>query len=55
MAGDSNTFLKVRLGAAVPFADLSPQVISVEIRDEDRGSDEKWFNPENEGVHKYGP
>lgn len=39
MAGDNNTFLKVRLGAAMPFADLSPQVISVEIRDEDRGSD----------------
>jgi phage protein D len=39
MAGDSNTFLKVRLGAAKPFADLSPQVISVEIMDEDRGSD----------------
>jgi phage protein D len=39
MPSDKNTFLRVRLGAASPFADLSPQVISVDIRDEDRGSD----------------
>jgi len=39
MPGDSNTFLKVRLGAGPNFADLSPQVISVEVMDEDRGSD----------------
>lgn len=39
MGGRTNTYLKVWLGAAKPFADVSEQVISVEIKDEDRGTD----------------
>ena len=39
MTSTSNVFLKVRLGARVPFADVSAQVISVDIEDIDRGTD----------------
>jgi len=39
MTSTSNVFLRVRLGARFPFADISPQVISVDIEDIDRGTD----------------
>ncbi|MGV6874229.1 hypothetical protein ACUSIJ_16270 [Pseudochelatococcus sp. B33] len=39
MPSDSNVYLKVRLGAQKPFADIAPQVISVDVEDLDRGTD----------------